>query len=77
MNNQNQLKEANNVILKYGENNDLDSNHFLTTALFYTIIGFRLDLLANIVNSLGVFDVVKLGTCTGQKEEEDFCAAGL
>jgi hypothetical protein len=31
----NQLKEASNVIFKYGENNDFDSKHFLTETLFY------------------------------------------
>jgi hypothetical protein len=40
----NHLKEASNVILKYGENNDLGSKYFLVEILFYIMVGFRLDL---------------------------------
>jgi hypothetical protein len=53
----NQLKEIRSVILKYGENNDFDSNHFLTEKLFYIMIGFKLDFLRKVVNSLDFFAV--------------------
>ncbi|OEG70008.1 hypothetical protein ATZ36_06580 [Candidatus Endomicrobiellum trichonymphae] len=51
-----QLKEASNVILKYGENDDFDGKYFLTETLFYIIVGFRLDLLRKTVNSLDFFN---------------------